>query len=200
MKYLILTLSLLMMLPLFPDSNAVKAQTKRSIAHNHNKRKVRHTTRRIIRKKVSRRAHYKYAHLPKYRAYLTAVPDEAIIVKTNQMNYRYHNGIFYKPSGNRFIVIRPVVGIRVSYLPEAHRKIELANKNYYYYFGTFYVKKDSGYEVIEAPEGALVDALPDGYDIKVINETEYYVVDGDFYQEVETDEIGGGIGYEVVNL
>jgi len=30
--------------------------------------------------------------------------------------------------------------------------------------------------------------------------SEYYELDGVYYQEVETDEIEGGVGYEVVNL
>jgi hypothetical protein len=99
-------------------------------------------------------------------------------------------------------VVRPVPGIRIRVLPVGYRTVLVGPRHYYYYYGTFYsrVENNGEYEVVDAPEGAIVDALPDGYEVKTVNDTEYYTIDDDFYAEVETDNIEGGVGYQVVKL
>ncbi|MEM7107955.1 MAG: DUF6515 family protein [Bacteroidota bacterium] len=180
-----------------------KAQTERSVIKRKKRkvrRRTRRRTRRRVKRRVSRRAHYAYSALPRYRATVTVIPRGAVVVRGGGVSYRYHEGIFYRPSGSAFVITRPAVGIRVSVLPPARRRLMVVNQPYFYYYGTFYKPVDNEYEVVEAPEGALVDALPEGYEVEEIDGIEYYALDGVYYQEVETDELESGVGYEVVKV
>jgi hypothetical protein len=151
---------------------------------------------------VVRRAHVRYAHLPRWGAPVAVVPAAAVVVRASNNVYHYHNGIFYAPRNNGFVVVRPIVGMRVRVLPVGYRTVVVSNRNYYYYYGSFYSRPatTNEYEVVDAPVGAIVDALPDGYEVKKIGDTEYYVLDGVYYAEVETSEFEDGIGYQVVKV
>jgi hypothetical protein len=160
-----------------------------------------HHGHRVRRKVVVRKAHVRYARLPRWGSVVAVVPSAAILVSTSQHTYHFHDGIFYAPRSNDFVVVRPVVGVRVKLLPSGYRTVLVSKRNYYYYYGTFYSKANDGnYEVVDAPEGAIVDALPEGYEVKTIGDTEYYVLDGVYYAEVETVEVEDGVGYEVVKV
>jgi hypothetical protein len=171
----------------------------------HRARVVRHTVRpvhRVRHRVVVRRAHVRYAHLPRWGTAVAVVPSAAVVVRAHSQTYHFHNGIYYAPRNNNFVVVRPVAGIRVRVLPIGFRTVAVSKRNYYYYYGTFYSKAVGAdeYEVVDAPIGAVVDALPDGYEVKNINDMEYYVLDGVYYAEVEAKEFEDGIGYEVVKV
>lgn len=179
------------------------AQTERQVVRrkkNKTKRRVRRRTRRKVRRRVTRRAHFAYRTLPRYRSTVAVAPRGAVVITRGGISYRYHEGIFYRPATSGFVVVRPVVGVRVRVLPPARRRVIVMNQAYFYYYGTFYKPVGDEYEVIDAPEGALVDALPEGYDVKEVDGTEYYVFEDTYYQEVETDELESGVGYEVVTI
>lgn len=182
----------------FNEANAQVAERRaRKVQRRKAKRKVRKAKRR-----VSRRAHVLYAGLPRWRAVVAAPPRNAIVVVSNGVTFRYYSGVYYRKEASGYQITRPVVGMRVRTLPNARRKIILNNSVYYYYYGTFYqsVPDSKEYEVVDAPEGALVDAIPEGYEIKEIDGIEYYTLDDTYYQEIETDEIESGIGYQVVTI
>jgi len=181
--------------------NKAQSQVRKEVRENKRvKRKVRRKTRRRVRRRVTRRAHFAYRNLPRYRSTIKVVPRGAVMVRTNGISYHYLDGIYYRPNASAFVIARPRVGLRVRTLPAARRRILLNNNTYFYYYGTFYTQKDDEYEVVEAPEGALVNAIPEGYEVIEKDGTEYYELDGVYYQEVETDEIEGEVGYEVVRL
>ncbi len=156
---------------------------------------------RRINRRVTRRAHIRYAGMPVWKSVAT-LPKTAIVLTRNGIKYHYHAGVFYRHYGGRYVVGRPVVGIRVTTIPAARRKIIVQHKTYYYYYGTYYQKSEAtnDYVVVLPPEGALVDALPEGYEVKSINGTEYYVLEDVYYREISTDEMPDGIGYEVVKV
>jgi len=168
-----------------------KAESKH-LAHKRAQRKV--------YRKVKRRAHLRYAHLPKYRATVNRIPKSAIVVRYKAHTYYFNDGVFYRTNNKRYVVIRPVAGVRISLLPKGYKAISLKSSKYYYYYGNFYKDVKDGYEVVEAPEGAMVDALPNGYKVKEIDGMEYYELDGVYYQEVETDELPDGVGYQGTKL
>jgi hypothetical protein len=149
-----------------------------------------------------RRAHFRYAHMPRWGTTVAVLPPAAIAVRSGGLIYHFHNGVFYAPRGRGYIVVRPTLGVRVRMLPVGYRTVVLGPRRYYYYYGTFYKGVDSvnEYEVVNPPVGAVVDALPDGYEIKKSNGTEYYVLDGVYYAEVDTNQFADGIGYEVVKV
>lgn len=151
---------------------------------------------------VVRRAHYRYARMPRWGATVAVLPPASIAVRSAGMIYHFHNGVFYAPRSRAYVVVRPMSGVRIRMLPMGYRTVVVGPRNYYYYYGTFYARVDRSddYEVVDAPIGAIVDALPDGYQIQKINGTEYYVLDGVYYAEVDTSQFADGVGYEVVKV
>jgi hypothetical protein len=151
-----------------------------------------------VRTHVTRRAHIRYAALPRWGAAVTVVPAGAIVINS----YHFHNGVFYTKRNNGFVVVHPARGIRIHVLPVGYRTIIIGPRTYYYYYGTFYTKVVNAeeFEVVEAPEGAIVDALPDGYEVKTVGGNEYYILDGVYYGEVDAADIDGGVGYKVIKM
>lgn len=177
-----------------------------SIHHVAEAQRRRGNTKRVVvvhrphRTVVVRKAHVRYAGLPRWGAAVTTLPSAAVAIR-GRHPYYFHNGIFYSRRNADYIVVRPSRGIRVRLLPVGYRTVVVGPRNYYYYYGTFYVKSSGDeYIVADAPEGAVVDALPDGYEIRTIDGNEYYELDGVYYAEVDASEFDDGIGYEVVKL
>ncbi len=151
---------------------------------------------------VVRRAHIRYAHLPRWGSVVTIRPAGAVFIKSRRSNYYFHNGIYYSQRGANYVVVRPSRGLRVGLLPVGYRTVVVGPSTYYYYYGTYYSKAPTAneYETIDPPIGAVVDSLPDGYDVKTLNGIEYYVLDGVYYAEVDAPEFPDGVGYEVVEV
>lgn len=161
---------------------------------------VRHAV-RTRHKVVVRKAHIRYAHLPRWGAVIATAPVAAVVIKTHPNSYYFYNGIYYTPRNGNYVIVRPVRGVRVRELPIGYRRVIVGRRHYYYYYGTFYTKLNTGeYETIDPPVGSVIDALPDGYDIKIANGEEYYILDGVSYAEVDAPEFDDGIGYEVVEV
>ncbi len=199
-KHFILVITFLAILFTISIPETAEAQPGRRGKSRVVKRHVRVV--RVHHPRVVRRAHFRYAALPRWGATFAIVPAGAILYRHSNHAYHFHNGIWYTPRNNNFIIVRPVAGLRVRTLPVGYRRIVLGTRPYYYYYGTFYSKvgKSEEYEVVDAPEGAVVDALPDGYDVKEVNGVEYYYLDGVYYAEVDEKDFEDGVGFEVVKL
>lgn len=176
--------------------------TESSYGQRRKRRVVHHTTVRVRHNVVVRRAHVRYAHLPRWGTVIATAPATAVVIKTHRDPYYFQDGIYYTPRNGSYVVVRPSRGIRIHVLPVGYRRVVVGPRHYYYYYGTFYtkIKNTDTYETIDPPVGAVIDALPDGYDIKTINGEEYYVLDGVSYAEVDAPEFEDGVGYEVVDL
>lgn len=165
-----------------------KNHAKRHVKHHikkHRKGHVRHLKARKV-------AHHKYSHLPK-RGKIIKWTHATVFHRAihKGINYRLHKGVWHRPKGSKFIVIKAPFGIRVKTLPLAHKKIIIGSKHYFYYYGTYYAKTDNSedeYEVINPPIGAEVDALPDNYKIVKTNGLEYYKFDDTYYEPVINDQ------------
>ncbi|WP_333818871.1 DUF6515 family protein [Ohtaekwangia sp.] len=173
--------------------------------HRHRERMVRKHVRHrvVVRVHVTRRAHMRYAHCPRWGTFVSVVPRTAVIINRGPQPYYYSDGIYYAQRHNGFVVVRPAPGVRIRVLPVGYRAVIIRSpRPYYYYYGTFYAKADDvdEYEVVDPPVGAIVDALPDGYEVKTINNQEYYELDGVYYAEVETPDLEDGVGYEVIKI
>ena len=148
---------------------------------------------------VKHKAHVRYAHLPRRGAVISTVPKGNIVVTHKGVKFKFHNGVFYKPKGATFVVVRPPCGLKIAALPAGHLCVVVKKKRYFYYYGTFYVKTAGveEYEVVEAPVGAEVDALPEGYEISTVDGVEYYTLEDAKYQAVEKED--GTVMYQVVS-
>jgi len=128
--------------------------------------------------------HYLYAKLPRWGYLTKAAPKNALIITHKATKYHYHSGIFYKPVGKSYVIVKAPVGIRIRILPKERIKCNVKGKKYFYYYGTFYTKTDGDdeYLTVDPPKGANVDALPEGYKGVVIDGNEYYKFEGIYYK------------------
>ena len=151
---------------------------------------------------VVRKAHVRYAALPRWGAVVTTVPAGAVVVKSRRNPFHFHQGIYYARRNDGFVIVRPAAGVRVRILPVGYRTINVGPRSFYYYYGTFYTRASSSddFVVTDPPEGAVVDALPDGYQIKTVEGKEYYEIDGVYFAEVDAPEFEDGVGYEVAKV
>lgn len=134
--------------------------------------------------------------MPRRNSVRTTIPGTYRTINYGGFGYRYHNGIFYRPYNNSFIVIAPPIGLFIDVLPIGYRRIYVNNYPYYYYNGTYYDQRDNNYTVVSPPVGAVVESIPDGYQTVVIDGQTYYTVDGAQYKPVVQDN--GEIWYEVI--
>jgi len=75
--------------------------------------------------------------------------------------YFFHGGVWYRPYGPRFVVVRPPIGIFVPLLPAFYTTVWIRGSPYYYADDTFYVwrPEENGYEVTEPPEEAAAEGV-----------------------------------------
>ncbi|MCD4665863.1 MAG: DUF6515 family protein [Bacteroidales bacterium] len=140
--------------------------------------------------KLRRTAHYKYRHLPRRGTVVASFGYGYVNIKFKHINYHFHKGVFYKPTGSQFIVARAPIGIRVRILPVGYRKIFIRNRPYFYYYGTYYCETENSeeFEVVEAPLGAEIDAIPEGYETLTFDDIEYYLLDDVYYEPGVNEE------------
>ncbi|OFX27634.1 MAG: hypothetical protein A2041_10275 [Bacteroidetes bacterium GWA2_31_9b] len=143
---------------------------------------------------------YRYRDMPHWGYKYKSIPKATFIVPHAGIKYHYHSGVYYRPYGNTYVVVRAPLGVRVRTLPVGNVHFIINGRNYFYYYGTYYVKSvdDSEYITVEPPVGAVVDALPDGYKKIVIENNTYYEFEGTYYKAF-LDE-SGEVLYEVVSV
>ena len=134
--------------------------------------------------------------MPRRNSVRNTVPVSYRTINYGGFNYRYNNGIYYRPYNNTFIVTAPPVGIFISFMPFGYRRIYVHDQSYYYYNGSYYDYRENNYYVVSPPVGAKVESIPDGYETITIDGETYYTVDGAQYKPVVQDN--GEIWYEVV--
>lgn len=169
--------------------NQAEAQTRKTRVVK-GKRGTTVVVRKTNRKRIKRVkvVHHHYRHLPRRGATFTTVNARAITVRHGGVGFRFHEGVWYRPKGAKWVVTRPAVGIRVRTLPKGYRRFVVGPKIYYYYYGTYYAKSNNEYQVVDAPMGAEIDSLPDGYQTVTVEGETYYELDGTYYMPSRNEE------------
>lgn len=86
---------------------------------------------------------------------MPGLPSGALHVEHGGIRYFFHGGVWYRPAGNRFIVIAPPYGIVVPILPIDFVTLQIGGRPYFYANGTYYVSSPGvGYTVVEPPANA----------------------------------------------
>ena len=67
-----------------------------------------------------------------------ALPRGYVTVHYGRTPYYYHQGVWYRPGGGRFLVVRPVVGLYVPFLPPFYTTIYFGGRPYYYADDVYY--------------------------------------------------------------
>lgn len=108
--------------------------------------------------------HNHYYPAPGYD--VPSLPWGSISIRFQNSPYFFHSGVWYRPSGARFIVVLPPVGIFIPMLPPAYVTLWIGGVVYYYANGVYYAPAGAdGYVVVAPPPGAdtaqVAPALPE---------------------------------------
>ncbi|PSL18790.1 DUF6515 family protein [Dyadobacter jiangsuensis] len=131
-------------------------------------------------------------------------PRESKIVVHAGVRYHYYGGVYYKPYGRQYVVVRPPVGLRVTVLPVGYASVTIGRMPYFYAGGVYYVQYSPGrYEVVEPPKELAVNsnpsqlsALPEGAQSVYIAGRKYYKINDTYYEKSVSEN--GGESYVVV--
>jgi hypothetical protein len=97
----------------------------------------------------------RYQHNRYYPPRGHAVPTlpRGVVIQRGGSRYWYSSGIWYRPYGSRYLVVRPPFGVFVPVLPPFYSTIWWSGVPYYYANDTYYVWRDNthGYEVVRPP-------------------------------------------------
>ncbi len=101
---------------------------------------------------------------------------------------------------NRYRIVPPPYGIRVSFIPRECLSVRFRGIPYFYFEGVFYRHYNSGgyYEVVAPPLGVVITRLPDhGVRNIIIDGRSVYEYDNIIYLPLETM---WGVPYKVIRI
>ena len=97
------------------------------------------------------------------RGYAVGVlPRGYVTVRHGRTPYYYHHGIWYRPGGGGFVVVRPAIGLFVPILPPFYTTVWVRGMPYYYADDTYYAWRADRreYVVTEPPNESDVGSRP----------------------------------------
>lgn len=166
----VLALLTVAILPAF--AHAQGAPDNRQREEQRHDRRDRHDDRRDDRRDARRdeRGYVldnRYNHNRYYppRGYaVAALPRGYVTVNYRGGPYYYHQGIWYRPGGGRFVVVRPAIGLYVPFLPQFYTTVWFGGIPYYYADDAYYTWRADRrqYEVTEPPANVSAGSAPAG--------------------------------------
>ncbi|MCF6203009.1 MAG: DUF6515 family protein [Methylococcaceae bacterium] len=107
----------------------------------------------------------RYHHNRQYprRGYMTKrLPFRRPPIRYRNHDYFFHRGIWYRPSGPRFTVVVPPIGIVVPNLPSFYTTLWFGNIPYYYANDVYYTweANRNGYVVTKPPRNLVEEEEP----------------------------------------
>lgn len=91
--------------------------------------------------------------------YVEVLPGGHREVFFGKERYYFHEGVWYRPYGPRFVIIAPPFGIVVPLLPPFYTTLMIGGVPYYYANEVYYTQTAGGYMVVEPP-GGVTQAPP----------------------------------------
>lgn len=105
-------------------------------------------------------------HRPGY--VVQTLPRQHSTIVVSGTRYYHHNGVYYRPQGNRYVVVQDPRGHRrgdayrpgrehgrdvtvIRTLPRGHRTIHHGGQRYYHHGNTYYQSRGNGYVIVEDP-------------------------------------------------
>ena len=101
-------------------------------------------------------------YYPKSGVSIKILPSYHYSVRYHDTHFYFSAGIWYRPSGGTYVVVRPPIGIVVPVLPPYYTTVWFYGVPYYYANEIYYVWRPdlNGYMVSEAPAETAQDAVP----------------------------------------
>jgi hypothetical protein len=153
---LLASLVAVMALPAFAHAEGNIAASRDRQDHRQDRRDDHRDARRDSRGYVLDNR-YNHNHYYPPRGYAVgALPRGYVTVNYRGGPYYYHQGVWYRPGGGRFLVVRPAIGLFVPVLPPFYTTLYFGGVPYYYADDTYYAWRADrrGYEVTDPPAGA----------------------------------------------
>lgn len=99
---------------------------------------------------------------PSRGTYVDRLPRDRIVVPYHDDRFYFDSGIWYRPSGARFVVVAPPIGLSVSVLPPFYTTLWVGGLPYYYADGVYYNWRpaERRYIVVEPPSETEITRLP----------------------------------------
>ncbi|MHB8772615.1 MAG: DUF6515 family protein [Syntrophales bacterium] len=91
---------------------------------------------------------------------IKALPRGNRVVFHGRDRFYFHGGVWYRPSGSRFIVVAPPIGLFLPILPPYYTTIWVAGIPYYYANDVYYAHRGDGYVVVDPPQSDVSEAPP----------------------------------------
>ncbi|WP_321527545.1 DUF6515 family protein [Sedimenticola selenatireducens] len=88
---------------------------------------------------------------PSRGAVVDRMPRGNRVINYRGHPYHFHDGIWYRPFGSRFMVVAPPAGLMVPLLPRGAVVLTIGGVPHYRYGGVYYVHEHDGYRVVERP-------------------------------------------------
>jgi hypothetical protein len=110
---------------------------------------------------LDKRYHHNRYYPPRDYA-IKVLPPAHRVVPYRGSKYYFHGGVWYRPSGTRFVVVVPPVGLIVPFLPPFYTTLWVGGLPYYYAGGVYYVwhPEQRAYVVTDPPPEAEVTEQP----------------------------------------
>jgi uncharacterized protein DUF6515 len=99
---------------------------------------------------------HRHDHYYPARGYLVPrLPPGSLDVIYGGGHFFFRSGVWYRPQGAQFVIVRPPVGIRLAVLPPSYSTIWIGGMPYYYANGIYYtaVPNTAEYVVVAPPPG-----------------------------------------------
>ena len=92
--------------------------------------------------------------------YSERLPSGYRAVPYGHSRYYFHEGVWYRPEGGRFVIFAPPFGLVVPFLPLYYTTLWVGGSPYYYANEVYYTQTAGGYAVVESPKGDVTQPPP----------------------------------------
>jgi len=106
----------------------------------------------VVGRVFDNRYHHDHYYWPRGHE-IDFIPRSAVTVRFGGGPFYFHEGIWYRPHGPRYVVIAPPFGVVVPFLPPFYSTLWVRGTPYYYANDVYYVwrPEDRGYVVTNPP-------------------------------------------------
>ena len=133
---------------------------------------------------------YHHNHYYPSRGFVTpGLPTGSISIGFGGGSFFFQGGVWFRPTGGRFVVVMPPIGITVPLLPPSYAPLWIDSTRYYYANGVYYTAaREGGYVVVAPPQGAdTAQPLPMTPEPKPAPDPIIYPRSGQTPQQLEAD-------------
>jgi hypothetical protein len=85
---------------------------------------------------------------PRYGTVVVKLHRPKVVMHSGTSFY-FAKGVWYKPHGKKFVIVKAPVGVRIKRLPRGYHTVWVKGRKYYKYNGVWYSKSKAYYSVVK---------------------------------------------------